>query len=143
MISKFAMLLGTGTTVKQVWEKIVQDYEKQRENGREQLAYEEMGVALREMNSGVSETEAYERFGRRCEVVEYIKFGALLSQNLRKGSKGLSDVLRMEVVRSFEECKATAKRMGEEAGTKLLLPMLGMLGVVMIMVMVPAFLTMG
>ena len=143
MISKFAMLLGTGTTVKQVWEKIVQDYEKQKSSDGEQLVYEEMGIALREMNSGISELEAYERFGKRCGVLEYIKFSALLTQNLRKGSKGMSDILRMEVVRSFEERKRTAKRMGEEAGTKLLLPMLGMLGVVMIMVMVPAFLSMG
>lgn len=143
MISKFAMLLGTGTTVKQVWDKIVQDYEKQKAEEGEQLVYEEMGVVLREMNSGVSEVEAYERFGKRCGVIEYIKFGALLTQNLRKGSRGMSDILRMEVVRSFEERKRTAKRLGEEAGTKLLLPMLGMLGVVMIMVMVPAFLSMG
>ena len=143
MISKFAMLLGTGTTVKQVWDKIVQDYEKQKTGEGGQLVYEEMGVALREMNSGISEVEAYERFGKRCGVLEYIKFGALLTQNLRKGSRGMSDVLRMEVVRSFEERKRTAKRLGEEAGTKLLLPMLGMLGVVMIMVMVPAFLSMG
>lgn len=143
MLSKFTMLLGTGITVKQVWDKIVQDYEKQKTDDGKHLAYEEMGVALREINSGVAEAEAYERFGKRCAVLEYIKFGALLVQNLRKGSRGLSELLRMEVVRSFEERKATAKRLGEEAGTKMLLPMLGMLGVVMIMVMVPAFLSMG
>jgi hypothetical protein len=65
-----------------------------------------------------------------------------LSQNLRKGGKGISEILRVEAIQSFENRKSTAKRLGEEAGTKLLMPMLGMLAVVLIMVMIPAFLTM-
>ena len=48
----------------------------------------------------------------------------------------------MEAIQSFENRKSTAKRLGEEAGTKLLMPMMGMLLVVLVMVMVPAFLTM-
>ena len=61
-----------------------------------QLVYEEMGVALREMNSGISEVEAYERFGKRCGVLEYIKFGALLTQNLRKGSRSLDSYVLIQ-----------------------------------------------
>ena len=56
-----------------------------------------------------------------------MRFGALLSQNLRKGTKGLNDLLRLEAIQSFEERKARARRLGEEAGTKLLLPMFLML----------------
>lgn len=142
MISKFTMLLGTGTTVKNAWEKIVQNYEGQKEELGVQAVYEEMALALREMQGGVSEAEAYERFGKRCKVTVYVKFGTLLSQNLRKGSKGISEILRMEAIQSFENRKNHAKRLGEEAGTKLLMPMLGMLAVVFIIVMVPAFLSM-
>lgn len=142
MISKFTMLLGTGTTVKNAWEKIVQDYELQREQLGRQEVYEEMLVSYREMQGGVPEAEAYEKFGKRCGITVYVKFGAMLAQNLRKGSKGISDILRMEAIQSFENRKSTAKRLGEEAGTKLLMPMMGMLFVVLIMVMVPAFLTM-
>ena len=142
MISKFTMLLGTGTTVKNAWEKIVQDYELQREQLGRQEVYEEMLVSYREMQGGVPEAEAYEKFGKRCGITVYVKFGAMLAQNLRKGSKGISDILRMEAIQSFENRKSTAKRLGEEAGTKLLMPMMGMLFVVLIRVMVPAFLTM-
>ena len=85
------------------------------------------------------ESESYERFGRRCGVQEYIRLGALLSQNLRKVTKGLNDLLYLEMVQSFEERKARAKRLGEEAGTKLLMPMFLMLGVVLVIVVVPAF----
>lgn len=140
MLSKITMLLSTGTTLKNAWEKVVQNYEKQHiETNR---AYEEMKITLHEMQGGVPESEAYERFGRRCNITPYIKFGALLSQNLRKGSKGLCDLLRMEALQSFENRKSRARQKGEEAGTKLLMPMMGMLAVVLIMVMIPAFLTM-
>ena len=142
MMSKLTMLLGTGTTVRSAWEKIVQNYERQKESMGTQAVYEEMHLTLREMQGGVPEAECYERFGKRCGVTSYVKFGTLLSQNLRKGSKGVSDILRMEAIQSFENRKSTAKRLGEEAGTKLLMPMLGMLAVVFIMVMVPAFLSM-
>lgn len=53
-----------------------------------------------------------------------------MSQNLRKGTKGLSELLKLESIQAFEERKARAKRLGEEAGTKLLLPMFLMLVVV-------------
>lgn len=142
MISKFTMLLSTGTTVRSAWEKIVQNYERQKKGLGVHAVYEEMTATLREMQGGVPEAEAYERFGKRCGITTYVKFGTLLSQNLRKGSKGISDILRMEAIQSFEHRKSTAKRLGEEAGTKLLMPMMGMLAVVFIMVMVPAFLSM-
>lgn len=142
VISKLTMLLSTGVTVKNAWGKMVQNYEEQRGNWGENPVYEEMKITLREMQRGVSEPEAYERFGKRCNITNYIKFGTLLSQNLRKGSKDISEILRMEAIQSFENRKSMARRRGEEVGTKLLLPMIGMLGVVLIMVMVPAFLTM-
>lgn len=77
----------------------------------------------------------------RCGTQEYMRFGALLSQNLRKGTKGLNDLLRLEAIQSFEERKARARRLGEEAGTKLLLPMFQMLAEVLVIVVVPAFFT--
>ena len=107
------------------------------------MVYEEMSIALKEMRGGISEGEAYERFGKRCELTNYMKLGALLSQNLRKGSKGLAALLQVEAIQAFENRKSLAKQRGEEAGTKLLMPMMGMLAVVLIMVMVPAFLTMN
>lgn len=142
MISKFTMLLSTGTTLRSAWEKIVQNYERAKESMGTHPVYEEMLSTLHEIQGGVSEAEAYEHFGKRCGISTYMKFGTLLSQNLRRGSKGITDILRMEAIQSFENRKNTAKRLGEEAGTKLLVPMLGMLAVVFIMVMVPAFLSM-
>ncbi len=50
-------------------------------------------------------------------------------------------MLRIEAVQAFEERMARAKRLGEEAGTKLLAPMFLMLAEVLVIVVVPAFLS--
>ena len=93
------------------------------------------------MKSGVAEGTAYENFGRRCQLPNYIKMGSLLSQNLKKGSKGLVSLLEKEALSSMEERKNTARKLGEQAGTKLLFPMLLLFGVVLIILIVPAFLS--
>ena len=141
MISKFTLLLGTGMTVKAVWNKIVENYEAEKSYNGERAVYEEMCITSFEMKGGIAEAEAYERFGKRCGLAIYMKFGALLSQNLRKGSKGLTNLLEMEAIQAFENRKSMAKKLGEEASTKLLLPMFGMLAVVMVIVIIPAFLS--
>lgn len=140
IVSKLTLLLGAGMTVKRAWRKIVSDYDVKSSRDR-RYAFEEMKYTCREMESGITESESYERFGKRCGIQEYIRLGALLSQNLRKGTKGLGDLLRLEAVQAFEERKARAKRLGEEAGTKLLMPMFLMLVVVLVIVIVPAFLS--
>ena len=128
-------------TVKWAWRKVVEDYVCHKEMWGERYVYEEMRRTCHEMESGITEAESYERFGRRCGVQIYIRLGALLSQNLRKGNRGLTELLRLESVQAFEERKARAKRLGEEAGTRLLLPMFLMLAVVLVIVIVPAFLS--
>lgn len=141
VLSKFAMLLGSGMTVKNTWNKIVQAYEEEKTPEKNRFVYEEMCLTSREMSGGVAEQEAYERFGKRCMLSSYMKFSMLLSQNLRKGSKGLSEVLKMESIQAFEMRKNEAKKRGEEASTKLLIPMFLMFAVVLVIVMIPAFLS--
>lgn len=142
IITEFTMLTGAGMTAKNVWKKIAEDYGITRaKTGRKREAYEEIWQTWQEMKSGIPETECYERFARRCDLIPYMKMGALLSQNLRKGAKGISEMLRMEAVQALEDRKSRARQLGEEAGTRLLLPMLLMLIIVITIVVVPAFLS--
>lgn len=141
IVNKLTLYLGAGMTVKRAWRKVTEGYMREKTEGSERYAYEEMRQTCHEMDSGVTEAESYENFGRRCDVQMYIRLGALLSQNLRKGTRGLTELLKLESIQAFEERKAQAKRLGEEAGTKLLLPMFLMLAVVLVIVIVPAFLT--
>lgn len=141
IINQYTVLLSAGLTAKNGWARMVEEYEKKKEQIQSRYAYEEMIYTLREMQSGRSESECYERFGQRCNLQEYRKFGAMLAQNLKKGSKGLADILKGEAANAFEERKNQAKKLGEEASTKLLLPMILMLLVVFIIIIVPAFLS--
>ena len=141
IVSTFALLLGTGMTVKNAWNKIVRIYEEEIQSEKNRFAYEEMCLTSREMKGGISELEAYERFGKRCNVSCYTKFAMLLSQNLRKGSKGLTELLKMESLQALEQRKNLAKKRGEEASAKLMIPMFIMFSVVLLMIMIPAFLS--
>ena len=95
------------------------------------------------MRSGLSEAEAYAQFGKRIGLQEYIRLTTLMTQNLKKGSASLLERLRDEADRSLSEQMQRGRQLGEEASTKLLLPMVMMLGVVMVMVIMPAFGSMG
>ena len=79
-------------------------------------------------------------FGRRCGLPYYTKFAGFLEQSRKNGAKNLREHLRLEMEEAYEQRKHEAKRLGEEASTKLLLPLFLMLGVVMVMVAVPAML---
>ena len=143
IVSRLNLFFCAGMTIRGAFEKIALDYEKQRGAGKKEKSYalEEMLITVRQMKGGVPETEAYQNFGTRTGVRRYGKLGTLLSQNLQKGNGGLTVALEAEAKDAFEDRKAGAKRAGEEAGTKLLLPMGIMLLVVMIIVIIPAFLS--
>lgn len=105
--------------------------------------YEELLVTCREMEAGVSEAAAYQNMSIRCGLPCVVKFTALLHRYTQSGAAGLKQALYEETGTALQERKERARRMGEEAGTKLLLPMTMMLLVVMAMIMMPAFASFG
>lgn len=146
---KMTMLLGAGLSIKGAFTRISGEYLREKKEpvtsrgkGRQiRYLYEEITYTCYEMQSGIPEAQAYERFGKRCQLPEYIRIGTILSQNLRKGAKGLTALLESEAETSLNDRKSHARKIGERAGTKLLLPMILMLGVVLAILMVPAFLS--
>ena len=143
LVSKLTILLGAGMTLFSAWNKITTNYSNKRKNNMIPIhpLYEEMLITCHEIESGVGEARAYERFGERCGLHRYRKFCSLLVQNLRKGTRGLVQLLEEEVSDAFEERKNLAKKSGEEAGTKMLFPMMMMFGIIIVIIMVPAFLS--
>ncbi len=140
IVSKLLLLHSAGMTIRAAFTKITDDYTK-RNQDKNRYAYEELRYTLNSLANGVSETLAYSEFGKRCGIRPYLKLGTLLEQNLNKGSKDLRFLLNHEVHSAFEAKKARALTLGEEAGTKLLLPMILMLIVVMIIIIVPSFIS--
>lgn len=142
IINRFILLMGAGMTVKKAWEKIVLDYvnKLEKNENRKRYAFEEMRITYYELNNGIVEEKAYESYGRRMKALPYLKFTSLLIQNQKKGMKGMLELLEYEAVEAFNERKEMAKRLGEEASTKLLIPMMIMLLIVLAIIMIPAFL---
>ena len=144
VVHKLTLYLGAGMTIRWSFQKIAGEYEEaQKKGGKENAIYEEMVHICRELKAGVSEGAAYEHFGRRTGLQEYIRLSTLLTQNLKKGNSMLLQRLREETEKASIERIQYSKRLGEEAVTKLLLPMVLMLLVVMLMIMIPAFSSMG
>ncbi len=143
MVSKISLLLGAGMTLSGAWERIVLNYMRQLERNQTEKTevYENMLLAYREMQDGVGELRVYQNFGERCGTPQYRKLTMLIIQNLRKGSAGLTNTLEKEVTEAFALRKNQAKKAGEEAATKILMPMMLMLCIVMVIILVPAFLT--
>lgn len=134
-VSKFELLLGAGLSVRNVFERLAGD----KALGKE--LSEQLDLLVRDMKNGMSMKGALDRFGKRTENPLYMKFSALLIQNMKKGTDDLSEQLSKESSEAFLLRKQHARQLGEEAGTKLLFPMILMLAVVMAVLIIPAFLS--
>ncbi len=140
IVSKIVLYLGAGMSIRGIFYKLSQDDQRRlQEGGEKRYAYEEIRMLCNEMNSGVPEAKAYLHLGERCRLRQYTKLCALLTQNLRKGNSTILSALQREAEDAYEERKNIARRLGEEAGTKLLLPMIMMLVVTLVIIIVPAY----
>lgn len=139
IVNQIAILTGAGMPVFRAWERIVKDYE--RKKGDERYAYEEMCLTYSKIKEGEGEISAYEKFGENCGLREYRRLALLLNRNIRQGAAGMGALLEREAEESFEERKALARARGEEAGTRLLLPMMIYLMLVVLLVVLPGFIS--
>lgn len=143
VLDKLVLFLQAGFSIRKAMEKLAIDYQRNRQkyHMKERAAYEEIVKTCREMEGGVYEADAYERMGKRCKISQYKILSVLLVQNLRKGNQNILELLEREAASAGEERKREARVRGEEASVKLLLPMIMQLMVVLVILMVPAFLS--
>lgn len=135
-LNKLTLLINAGMTVGRAWEKITSS------NKKESPLYDELGITLGDIRAGKPESQAYEDFARRCRIPEVTKFVSYIVQNLKKGNREMVSVLRLQSNECWEMRKNVAKRLGEEASTKMLLPMMIMFLAILIIVVTPAILAM-
>lgn len=142
-VHRMVLMLGAGMTPRRSLEQLLRDYEKAGIEARKNnYLYKELKYTSLQMQAGVPEVQAYMDFGRRTESSQYMKFCQLLVQLIRRGSKGMQEMMTAEACEAQKQRRDMARRLGETAGTKLLLPMMMLLVVVLFIVMVPAFLSM-
>ncbi len=131
VLSKLTLLINAGMVVREAWKQVAYTGDS--------ALYQEMQIASEEMNNGVSEIDALYNFSQRCVLKEIRKFASILSQNLQKGGSELTLSLRYMNTESWEEKKNMAKRKGEAAGQKLMIPLMMIFVGILMMIMVPIF----
>lgn len=143
VLNKFTLYLGAGMTIRGAFQKIALDYHRRRKKEQDQPLYEEMLYACNQLQAGISEGRAYELWAARTGLQDCARLSAMLVQNLKKGNAALLSRLREEGDKALQEDLNLRRKKGEEAGTRLLVPMIMMMAIVMVLVMVPAFQSFG
>lgn len=143
LITKLTLYIGAGLSLRGAWERLAADYRAKVDvTGKTDVTGEEVLLLAGELKNGTSEAKAYEEFGRRIGLKPYLRCASLLVSQLQKGSGVLRKSLESEVRLAWEMYREQVTKRGEEAQTKLLFPMMGMLFLVMAVIMIPAFFAM-
>lgn len=135
VVSKLALLTDAGMILREAWEEIAYS--------EEGTIYTEMITAVNDMNNGISDIEAIRRFGNRCMIPEIKKFTSTLIQGMSKGNKELSAMLTKQSSEVWELKRQQVRRKGEQAQSKLLVPMILMFAGILVMIMIPIFSNLG
>ncbi len=138
-VTKLSFMMAAGITVRQAFGRLAEEYEKTY--GDKHMLTAELKVTKQELDTGHSEQEAYEAFGQRVGVLAYRRLASLLTQNVSRGVQGIRNLLLLEAKEVMAQERAGIKEKGEQAGTKLLFPMMGLLFLVFAILLVPAFQT--
>lgn len=86
VVSKLALLINAGMIVREAWEKVAY-------TGKSDL-YIEMQDVVDQMNNGVSESDALNRFATRCTTADIKKFTSMLIQGMNKGNRELTEMMK-------------------------------------------------
>ena len=140
-VSQMVLLMGAGMNMDGVFRRMGENYRLQRKRGTMQRheVYELVLQTTQEIHDGLGDVRAYERFGERCAIPEYRRLASYISQNLRKGTKALGAILEKEAQDALLRRKNMAHKYAQEAGTKLVFPMMLMLMMLMAIIMIAGF----
>ena len=141
IVTKIKMLVIAGLTIEGALKKICEDYESQRIEGSINYAYEEMLYTYKDIEVGTSTIQAFELMGKRIGIGPYIRLSSIIIQNIKNGTEGFINSLESEVRTLERKREETYIKKGGELGAKLLLPMMLLMGITLLIVMLPALLT--
>ncbi len=143
VIHKFQIMLNAGMNITKAFEKICSDYKKNiRSNmAKRRYVYEEMCFTYSEILSNKSSQEAFREFGRRIGLVPYIRFSTILIQSLKLGNDKLISQIELEALEIVKERKEYIKQNAGRVSNYLLFPMVIMLGISIVIIILPALLT--
>lgn len=135
VVSKLALLTNAGMILREAWEQVAYTGDG--------TIYKEMQASIVEMENGVSEVDALFNFGSRCMIPEVKKFASTLIQGIVKGNAELCEALTQQSKEVWNLKKQQARREGEKAASKLMIPIAMMFVGILIMIIIPIFANIG
>ena len=142
IVNALVLYMGAGMSIQNAFAKIGEAYKMQKkENNKQRPAYEKILILNRGWSDGEDVKKLFEGFGNSCCHPVYKKLSLLLVQNMTKGNRQLLSQLEQEEASLYASRLRKVKSVGEEASTKLLLPLGGLLIMVMLVVVTPALMT--
>lgn len=139
IVHLLTLYMGAGLSFYSAVRRITYNYQSQKkENEQKKYAFEKIIFMERQMNNGISQKEACHNWGMQFRTDSYQKLSLILIQSFTKGAKEASILMETEEKEAFRKRVDRARKEGEEAATRLLFPMILLLGEVMLLVMYPA-----
>ncbi|MDQ6420323.1 type II secretion system F family protein [Paenibacillus sp. LHD-117] len=138
MLARLMLLVGAGETVQGAFAKSLEG----KENSAHPL-HKEWRHTVMAMKNGQSFGTAIERFNRSCAIQEAAVFTTVVLLNYHRGGDQFVLALREFSYSLWEKRKAAARTSGEEASSKLVFPLVGILFIMMVIVAAPAFMLMS
>ncbi|MCR5477243.1 MAG: type II secretion system F family protein [Lachnospiraceae bacterium] len=135
VVSKLALLTNAGMILREAWQEVAFEGEG--------VLYDEMRIAVGEMNNGVADVDAIYNFGTRCIIPEIKKFTSTIIQGVTKGNSELTAMMQEQSSEVWQMKKQLVRREGEKAASKLMIPIMIMFAGILIMIIVPIFTNLG
>ena len=134
--NKILILSGAGMTLRAALIKIAE------EMSIDTPLYQTLQQSVLMMKNGAADEKALEHLNIKCNTPHMRRFTSVVMQNMKRGGSDVIMALQDIGREQWAERKAAANRVSAEADTKLLFPMILMLGSVLVMTIVPAVLSM-
>lgn len=141
LLSRLQLLVGAGENVQRAFVKIAASNQKQ-DKGVNDALQQEWWTAAYTIENGQSFSTVLERFNRNCSVQEVSIFTTVLLLNYKRGGDQLVLALRELSYTLWERRKNIARMKGEEASSKLIFPLVGILLVMIVIIAAPAIMMM-
>lgn len=129
VLTELTLLVNAGMVLRDAWRKTA--------GSGDGVLHAEMLRTAERIDNGVPEFEAYREFAERCGDQYIDKIISAMMQNLTKGNRELVEFLRITASECWSRRKQAVLRKGEEASTKLLLPIGLMFLGILLMIMLP------
>jgi len=137
LVNSLSLYISAGMTLQGAMLCCVRDYTKRKEEGH--VVRNALEDFQKNLQNGYSFSAAITQFAETSDDAEYRKLAGIMIQGLINGAVGMAELLEQEAEQANEEKRRHSKVKGEQISTALIAPMMLQLGIVIALVMLPAF----